>query len=70
MANFNGATYDVIAKSWKGEVVFTAETEKGSSWIVRNWGAPEFVVHSLENAASHVRRMNSDGVAVVLLCGV
>ena len=63
-------TFDIIAKSWKGEVVFVGETEKGKAWITRHWGALEFQTNSLENAAAHVRRMNLDSLSVVLLCGV
>jgi hypothetical protein len=61
--------YDIIAKSWKGEVVFEGETEKGVSWIRRNWMADTFRTYNLLNAAVHVETMNLDGLSVALLCG-
>ncbi len=63
-------TYDIVAKSWKGEVVFEGNTEKGAAWIRRNWGADTFETGDLLNAAVHARKMNSDGLSVVLFCGV
>lgn len=64
------SVYDVIARSWKNEVVFTGETEKGKDWIRRHWGEPEYRVENLLSAALDVRRMNADSISVALLCGV
>lgn len=62
--------YDVVAKSWKGEVVFEGRTDKGMDWIHRHWGDTQFSTNDFLNAASHVKRMNADGLSVVLFCGV
>lgn len=70
MKTFNEAAYDVIAKSHKNEVIFEGGTEKGSAWIRRNWLSDTFRTENLLNASAHVRKMNSDGVSVVLFCGV
>jgi hypothetical protein len=64
------ANCDVIAKSWKEEVIFEGATRKGRDWIQKNWKSDTFRTESLLNAAVHVRTMNSDGLSVVLLCGV
>lgn len=64
------STYDVIARSWKNEVVFAGETEKGKNWIRKNWLSETFRTENLLNAALHVRAMNADGLEVALLCGV
>ena len=64
------SAYDVIARSWKNEVVITGETEKGKDWIRRHWGEPEYRVENLVSAALDIRRMNADSISVALLCGV
>ena len=66
----NKMEYDIIAKSWKQEVVFEGNTEKGIDWIRRNWLAESFCTGNLLNASLHIKKMNSDGISVVLLCGV
>jgi hypothetical protein len=70
MKELNETTYDVIARSWKNEVVFEAGTKKGADWIQRHWFSDTFQVGNLLSAAVNVRTMNADGLSVVLLCGV
>lgn len=64
------ANYDVVAKSWKQEVVFEGTSQKGLDWIRRHWLADTFCTYSLLNAAEHVKTMNTDGLSVALLCRV
>ncbi len=66
----NDTNYDIVAKKFKGEVVFRAGTNKGTEFIRRNWRSHLFVTNDFSIAVGHIEKMNNDGLSVVLLCEV